>query len=77
MYALTQSAQEVSNQRENSMSNRTLYYRTRERTDAQDLIQQILVDEMGWTLSERERIEIEIVMQEFVKAFIEQLKEEV
>ena len=55
----------------------TLYYRTRERTDAQDLIQQILVDEMGWTLNERERIEVEIVMQEFVKAFIEQLKEEV
>ena len=45
-------------------------------TDAQKLIQEILIDDLCWTLSERDRIEIEILMQEYAKAEIEKLYKE-
>ena len=44
-------------------------------SEAQKLIQEILIDDLCWTLGERDRIEIEILMQEFAKAEIEKLKE--
>ena len=45
-------------------------------SDAQKLIQEILIDDLCWTLGERDRIEIEILMQEYAKAEIEKLYKE-